>query len=214
MDTSEVNDSSNMATSEEYVAEEAGSKKEADVEFVEKKMEISAKEFKETGNKAFKNNDFDAAIKFYTKAIERAIENNEQTGAIYNNRAFAHFKLESYGAAVQDATSAIENNFFKGYYRRGQARFALMKFEESKKDFKKAKAKFPKNKDITKKLKTCKQAIRSKKFEEAIKTENMDVIKTYQEMLKNLGEEKDYIGPDWPETIKDGFPAQLTREFC
>jgi len=187
---------------------------EGDLSLQEKTALISAKEYKDTGNKAFKNNDFTSAILFYTKAIERAEENREQTGAIYNNRAFAHFKLESYGAAVQDATSAIENNFFKGYYRRGQANFALMKLEDSLKDFKKAKSKFPKNKDIAKKLKTCKQAIRIKKFAEAIKTDNMDVIKTYEEMLKNLGEQKDYIGPDWPETDVDGSPGPITRDFC
>jgi len=214
IDTSDTIASSTVGAGEEFKAGGAERNKDADVVFCEKKMaEITAKEYKGTGNKAFKNNDFETAILFYTKAIERAKENNEQTGAIYNNRAFAHFKQESYGAAVQDATSAIENNFSKGYYRRGQAKFALMKLDDSLKDFKKAKAKFPKNKDIAQKLKMVKQAIRSKKFEEAIKTDNMDVSKTYHKMLQTLGTPNDYTGPKWPDAGGDtGSP--ITREFC
>jgi serine/threonine-protein phosphatase 5 len=213
MDTSDTVGSSVIGASEEI----GDTKKSNDDEvFIgEKKVaEISSKEYKDTGNKAFKNNDFETAILFYTKAIERAIEKNEQTGAIYNNRAFAHFKLESYGAAVQDATSAIEDNFSKGYYRRGQAKFALMKLDDSLKDFKLAKAKFPKNKDIAQKLKTVKKAIRIKKFEEAIKTENMDVSKTYLKMLQTLSTPKDYTGPVWPETNGNDSASPITREFC
>jgi len=206
-------DTKDMSIGEENVSEAAGGFYKGEVE---KNImhSISALEYKNSGNKAFKENDFTTAILFYTKAIERAEEKNEPAGAYYNNRAFAHFKLESYGAAVQDATRAIENNFFKGYYRRGQAKFALMKLEDSLNDFKKAKAKFPKNKDIARKMKACKKTIRIQKFEKAIVTENMDVSQKYHEMSKNLTHEKDYEGPEWPESTTEGEISPINREFC
>jgi len=203
-------DTKDMDIDDEQVREAAGG------EFKKNIMHtISALEYKKSGNKAFKNNDFTTAILFYTKAIEQSEENNEPAGVYYNNRAFAHFKLESYGAAVQDATRAIENNFFKGYYRRGQAKFALMKLEDSLKDFQKAKATFPKNKDVTQWLKTCKKTIRIQKFEEAIKTAHKDVSQKYHEMLENLTHQKDYEGPMWGEsTTVEGEISPINHEFC
>lgn len=47
---------------------------------------------------------YSQAIDLYTQAIEASRDN-----AVYwANRAFAHTKLEEYGSAIQDATSAIE----------------------------------------------------------------------------------------------------------
>ena len=44
------------------------------------------------------------AIDLYTKAIEL----NSQNAVYWANRAFAHLKLEEYGSAIQDASTAIE----------------------------------------------------------------------------------------------------------
>lgn len=49
-------------------------------------------------------NKFSQAIDLYTQAIEL----KSQNAVYWANRAFAHYKLEEYGSAVQDATKAIE----------------------------------------------------------------------------------------------------------
>lgn len=51
------------------------------------------------------------AEKHYAKAVEgysRAIELNPKKAVYYANRAFAQMRLEQYGAAILDATAAIE----------------------------------------------------------------------------------------------------------
>jgi tetratricopeptide (TPR) repeat protein len=49
---------------------------------------------------------FAAAIDEYTKAIEK----NGKDPVYWANRAFCHLKLEEYGSAVEDATTAINLN--------------------------------------------------------------------------------------------------------
>ncbi|ETO18747.1 serine/threonine protein phosphatase [Reticulomyxa filosa] len=78
---------------------------------------------KDLGNKAFQEKDFHKAIDEYEKAIEsyephgaHITTTNEMKatiGAVYNNRAFAYFKIEMYGAAIVDSTKAIELKFDK-----------------------------------------------------------------------------------------------------
>lgn len=63
-----------------------------------------AVELKNKGNEAFKNQDWPAAVNFYTQAIELY----DKEPSFYTNRAQANIKLESYGLAVIDADKAIE----------------------------------------------------------------------------------------------------------
>lgn len=53
------------------------------------------------------------------------------------NRAFAHIRLENYGAAVADADKALDLDpkYIKGYYRRADANFMLTRFKDAVKDF-------------------------------------------------------------------------------
>ncbi|KAL1560570.1 Serine/threonine-protein phosphatase 5, variant 2 [Salvia divinorum] len=125
-----------------------------------------AEEFKVQANEAFKAHKYSQAIDLYTQAIELTNDN-----AVYwANRAFAHTKLEEYGSAIQDATSAIEIDpkYSKGYYRRGAAYLAMGKFKEALKDFQQVKKLCPNDPDATKKLKECEKAVMKLKFEEAI----------------------------------------------
>lgn len=48
---------------------------------------------------------YSAAIDGYTKAIEL---NPDGSPAYYSNRAVCYIKLEAYGAAIADATKALE----------------------------------------------------------------------------------------------------------
>lgn len=61
---------------------------------------------KDEGNKAFKAHDWLQALDYYSQAI--AAYDREAT--FYSNRAAVQIKLESYGLAVADATSAIERD--------------------------------------------------------------------------------------------------------
>jgi serine/threonine-protein phosphatase 5 len=47
---------------------------------------------------------FSRAIELYSQAIEL----NSQNAVYWANRAFAHTKLEEYGSAIHDATTAVE----------------------------------------------------------------------------------------------------------
>ncbi|XP_047942406.1 serine/threonine-protein phosphatase 5 isoform X1 [Salvia hispanica] len=125
-----------------------------------------AEEFKVQANEAFKAHKFSQAIDLYTQAIEL----NHDNAVYWANRAFAHTKLEEYGSAIQDATSAIEIDpkYSKGYYRRGAAYLAMGKFKEALKDFQQVKRLCPNDPDAAKKLKECEKAVMKLKFEEAI----------------------------------------------
>ncbi|KAG6419428.1 hypothetical protein SASPL_121650 [Salvia splendens] len=133
-----------------------------------------AEEFKVQANEAFKAHKYSQAIDLYTQAIEV----NNDNAVYWANRAFAHAKLEEYGSAIQDATSAIEIDpkyskastvgFCFGYYRRGAAYLAMGKFKEALKDFQQVKRLCPNDPDAAKKLKECEKAVMKLKFEEAI----------------------------------------------
>ncbi|KAF3444950.1 hypothetical protein FNV43_RR14643 [Rhamnella rubrinervis] len=125
-----------------------------------------AEEFKLLANEAFKAHKYSQAIDLYTKAIEL----KGQNAVYWANRAFAHIKLEEYGSAIQDASTAIEvdQKYSKGYYRRGAANLAMGKFKEALKDFQQLKKICPNDPDAAKKLKECEKAVMKLKFEEAI----------------------------------------------
>ena len=57
---------------------------------------------------------------------------------LLSNRAFAHVRLENYGSAIADASSAVESdpNYIKAYYRRGTSQYALGHLADALKDFK------------------------------------------------------------------------------
>eukprot|EP00494_Astrolonche_serrata_P029217 UN29484 len=143
---------------------------------------------KTEGNKHFKEKSYQKAVDCYTKAIElhnsddTSAANLKKLGIYYNNRASAHFHLENYGSAENDATVAIECNFVKGYYRRGQSRIALDKMKEALSDFKNAKKYFPKKQDIINALKNTQKIIKERKFLAAIKNDSQ----LPSDIMKNL----------------------------
>ena len=64
----------------------------------------AATALKAKGNKAFTEHDWLGAVDYYTKAIEKY----DADPSFFCNRAQANIKLESYGYAIADATSAID----------------------------------------------------------------------------------------------------------
>jgi serine/threonine-protein phosphatase 5 len=69
---------------------------------------------------------------------------------LYRNRAWAHFKLNDFKSAIDDATRSIklDPTFMKAYHTRGQAYFALKEYENAFKDFRIALDNEPNNKEI------------------------------------------------------------------
>ena len=98
---------------------------------------------------------------------------------LLSNRAFAHVRLENYGSAIADASSAVESdpNYIKAYYRRGTSQYALGHLADALKDFKTVCRMQPQDRDGRLKLKECENALRKKRFEEAIAAPEDELVK-------------------------------------
>jgi len=85
--------------------------------------EIKAEELKCSGNELFKNGNILEAILNYTHGIELEDISQELLGTLYSNRSAAFIETANFGAAKDDAKSAItlRPNWFKGYTRLGRA---------------------------------------------------------------------------------------------
>ena len=118
------------------------------------------------GNKAFAGHDWPTAIECYTKAIEKY----DQDPSFFSNRAQANIKLEAFGYAVADATSAIslDPNYVKAYWRRAIANTAILNSRAALNDFKTVVKKEPKNRDAKLKLAEAEKIVRRIEFLHAI----------------------------------------------
>ena len=91
------------------------------MEAIETQIEAS----KAKGNEAFRNKQYDVAVKFYSDAIDAAVSVSSQfAGAeagstasassnlhlLYSNRGQAHLQLNRPDQALQDAIRSIESN--------------------------------------------------------------------------------------------------------
>jgi stress-induced-phosphoprotein 1 len=75
--------------------------------------------YKEQGNEAFKQKDYNAAIEYYSKALE----NTPTDHTIIGNRAAAFHNLGKYPEAMTDAEKCIEikPDWSKGFQRKAMA---------------------------------------------------------------------------------------------
>ena len=78
--------------------------------------------FKEQGNEAFKQKDYNSAVSFYTKALETTPDDH----TILGNRAAAYHNLGQYTEAEGDADRciSIKPDWSKGYQRKAMAQQA------------------------------------------------------------------------------------------
>ncbi|KAG8122814.1 hypothetical protein E2320_018228 [Naja naja] len=92
-------------------------------------------QLKEEGNKFFQGNDYENAIKSYSKALKLAKDPSLQA-VLYRNRAACFLKKEKYAQVTTDATKAIDINpsDIKALYRRSQALEKLGKLDQAFKD--------------------------------------------------------------------------------
>ena len=107
------------------------------------------------------------ALNKYTEAINLKIK-DKINSYLYSNRAWVNLKLEKNGAALDDANHAIkwDPDNIKGYYRRGKANLALLKYEDALIDLEYAYEKYP-EKDVNEKYpeKDVKDKIEEIKFQ-------------------------------------------------
>eukprot|EP00736_Rhodelphis_marinus_P009063 Rmarinus@m.1969 len=138
------------------------------IDRVPSEMEVQANQIKEEANANFKQNKINLACDQYSQAIELC-----PTAALYSNRAFCHIKLELYGAALEDASKAIELDpaFIKAYYRRATAKVALGKLKDAKKDLQFVTKIKPGDKDAKQKLASVEKQLKTLAFEKAIESE-------------------------------------------
>jgi serine/threonine-protein phosphatase 5 len=129
-----------------------------------------ATKLKDQGNNAFRNQEWDKALEFYTKAIEAY--NAEPS--FYTNRAQTYIKLEQYGYAIQDADTAIEldPNNVKAYYRRASANTAILKHREALRDWKLVVKKAPNDANAKLRMAECDKVVKRDAFLKAIEVED------------------------------------------
>jgi tetratricopeptide (TPR) repeat protein len=182
--------------------------------------EATALKLKDQGNEQLKIGHFLQAIGFYSDALEHSPTNH----IILSNRAQAYIKVESYGLAMSDATSALKSdpNYAKAYYRRGSAQFALGHLKDARKDFRKVCQLNPKSKDARAKLKACEKSIRQDLFLKAIESEKTAPLSATYDPNSIVISPDSYDGPnpivsgptDDMELETSQFePGKLPREF-
>lgn len=193
-------------------------------DIVDKSMEPDAEEkalkLKDEGNQQLVQGHFLQAIGFYSEALEYAPTN----AIILSNRAHVYIKVENYGLAISDATTALASDptYAKAYYRRGSAHFALTHYKEARKDFRKVCQMKPKDKDARAKLQACEKAIKEEAFKRAIMSEKtVPLSETYDPSSIYLVPDN-YDGPHpLPEGLTDSMemeakmfePGNLPRAF-
>eukprot|EP01038_Epipyxis_sp_PR26KG_P015698 gene15698-21241_t len=114
---------------------------------------------RERGNQEFKNGNFNAAVKSYTKCLGLKSKNY----IAFSNRAMAYLKLKEYHRAVVDCTCAlsIEENHIKSLLRRATAYNSIGKHRAALKDLLKAYELDPTNKQVLTDMQSTKEQLRN-----------------------------------------------------
>lgn len=97
-----------------------------------------AEAFKNKGNEAFKVDNYEEAISFYSEAIKLAEKDSRDLATYLKNRAAAYLKINEYEKAIEDCTDALKiiPEDPKALFRRCQALESLQRFEEAYRDAK------------------------------------------------------------------------------
>ncbi|KAM7399474.1 hypothetical protein PAMP_018745 [Pampus punctatissimus] len=97
--------------------------------------EKKATAFKDKGNEAYAQKDYETAVKYYSDGLAELRDIQH----LYTNRAQAYIKLEKYKEAINDCEWALKCNerCIKAYLHMGKAYFALKKYNESRDCFEK-----------------------------------------------------------------------------
>lgn len=105
------------------------------------KIMKKVEEFKDQGNAAFKNGNYEEAIDLYTKAIDQDTDNKNLAAILLANRALAYTKIDKDQEAMRDLKKAIEFNdkYAKAYLRKAELHMKRKEPEEALRDFEQVK---------------------------------------------------------------------------
>ncbi|XP_008307859.1 tetratricopeptide repeat protein 12 [Cynoglossus semilaevis] len=97
--------------------------------------EQKALAFKEKGNEAYAQEDYDSAVKYYSHGLAELRDVQQ----LYTNRAQAYFKLRKYREVIIDCEWALKCNerCTKAYLHMGRAYLELKEYNESRRCFEK-----------------------------------------------------------------------------
>lgn len=110
---------------------------------VNPKRSAQIKKLRESGNDAFKKQDYAAAIKYYTLGLQMALTRpawepngliRDEAAMLFANRAQAHMELRNWVEGGADAECSVESKKIgnpKAWYRRGRCLFEMGRFEEA-----------------------------------------------------------------------------------
>lgn len=147
-------------------------------------MTDKATELKNLGNEAFKNKNYEEAIKYFTQAIEC----NPNDHVFYSNRSGSYLNAGKYQEALQDAETCVKMNpsWARGYQRKGTALFYLDKIDEAIATYKEGLTHDPENQQLKNDLKSAEQKL----YQETKSQEGM--IQAFMK-LANHPETKDFL---------------------
>lgn len=119
--------------------------------------QAKGEEFKTKGNEFFAKNDYQEAIKWYTKAIEAY----PQGHVYFSNRCACYTSLNELDKALKDAEECVrlKGDWSKGYYRLGNTLALLHRYEEAQTALKKGLQIESTNTDIANRLKEVDAAL-------------------------------------------------------
>ena len=95
--------------------------------------EKKAEELRLKGNKCVNNKSWAEALLHYSHAIKL----HSSSAKLFCNRSLAFLKLQQYYYAIEDAKQTIDldQNWFKGYFRRGEVEYECGLYEEALKSY-------------------------------------------------------------------------------
>eukprot|EP01017_Pseudomicrothorax_dubius_P035733 TRINITY_DN5050_c0_g2_i1.p1 TRINITY_DN5050_c0_g2~~TRINITY_DN5050_c0_g2_i1.p1 ORF type:complete len:466 (+),score=142.45 TRINITY_DN5050_c0_g2_i1:345-1742(+) len=122
-------------------------------------------DLKEKGNNAFKNNEYDQAIEFYSQAIDLDKDNKNVVAILLANRAAAYVKKDQDNEAMKDLKQSIElnDNYAKAFIRKGEVHMRRNEPEDALRDFERARGIDPHAADFGRLIKEAKQAVKMAK---------------------------------------------------
>lgn len=97
-----------------------------------------AETYKNKGNEAFKAENYEEAISFYSKAVDLAEKDSRDLSTYLKNRAAAYLKMKDYDKVIKDCDESLRivPEDPKALFRRSQALESLERFEEAYRDAK------------------------------------------------------------------------------
>ncbi|ORC93214.1 putative stress-inducible protein STI1-like [Trypanosoma theileri] len=124
---------------------------------------MSVDDLKLKGNEAYKAKDYEAAVQWYTKALD-INPKSEESASVYSNRAACWQSMNNYSKALEDAEQCIivKPSWVKGHYRKALALQSMSKYDEALKAFQDALKNDPGNQEIQERVQDVNNTIRER----------------------------------------------------